>query len=95
MRKGDTVLVRTFLNQPIVRRVWAVHGDMVKICTDEMFVEWESKGKQPLAAEVSRDQVYQLDGALFERMKAYDGVIDEEPDELARLWEQAIKPLPA
>lgn len=40
--KGDKVIVRSFGNKPLVRRVWEVAQDVVFICSEENYIALSS-----------------------------------------------------
>ncbi|MCL0057953.1 hypothetical protein M1N05_02670 [Dehalococcoidales bacterium] len=84
MSNGDIVMVRTFLNQPIKRRVLAVENSTIIIGTEEA---WQRHGR---GTKVPREQVFKWDEALFKEMQKFDEQLDSEPPQLEELWRKAI-----
>ena len=85
MAIGDLVMVKTFLNQPIKRRICGVDDNSVAICTNE---SWEHG--QFTETKVPREQVFKWDQALFEEMIRFDEQLDDEPQQLVQLWKRAV-----
>ena len=89
MQRGDQVMVRTFLNQPLQRRVWEAGVDLVVLCTEDSFIRWEAGGVEPIGSPVAEDMIFAMDQGLFDEMKVYDEQLDDLPTALIYLWEQA------
>jgi len=88
---GDIVMVRTFLNQPIVRRVLNEDGKTVKICREKVFFALnQEKGAKCRGTAVSRDNVFKWDKTLLEEMVKFDKELDSKPVELTILWKKAV-----
>ena len=85
MSRGDFVMLRTFLNQPVKRRVCGVDDNSITICTEESWQDQDLRG-----AVVPRERVFKWDEALFEEMLKFDEHLDNEPPQLSELWNRAI-----
>lgn len=81
--KGERVMVKTFLDQPIVRYV--LYEGATEVCVGKSV-------DQPQGWAVPKSEVYEYDPALLEAMMAFDNVLDERPEGLHQLWKRA-KPL--
>lgn len=90
MPKGDLVMVKTFFNQPIMRRVLSEDGRTVIICRDDFFPAVQGENSKFRGTAISRDKVFKWDENLFNEMLRLDEQIGRELPQLIRLWEQAV-----
>ena len=75
------VMIRTYLNQPIVRFFLGYkHGGML--------VSNEEEGRDG-GWVVDPSQVFEYDEDLYQRMAAFDSILDDEPEALLSLWSEA------
>ena len=75
------VMIRTYLNQPIVRfLLWYKNGNML--------VSYEEHGRGG-GWVVDPSQVFEYDEDLYQRMAAFDSILDDEPESLLSLWSEA------
>jgi hypothetical protein len=56
--KGDTVIVRSFGDKPLVRRVWEVTSEIVFICSEENYNVLSSGKEGLLPVGFPREYVY-------------------------------------
>lgn len=89
MDRGQRVILRSTLNQPVIRRVWSSHNGVVVICREETFADWKTMKIEPRGIEVRQEDVFEYDRELFEQMKEYDEVLDSNPKGLEELWAKA------
>jgi hypothetical protein len=62
--KGDKVIVRTFRNKPLVRRVWEVASDVVFICSEENYQTLLSGKEGLLPVGFPREYVYRYNSKI-------------------------------
>ncbi|MSQ12529.1 MAG: hypothetical protein EXR48_07605 [Dehalococcoidia bacterium] len=93
MPRGDIVLARTALGQPIVRRVWQVSDTEVHVAHEDYYVRWEQYKVDPWTFALERSNVFQHDEALFQALeRAYARVRQKAGGaeaEMERLWKTA------
>lgn len=68
--KGDTVIVRAFGNEPLVRRVWDGDNRAVRIVTDENYQDLEAGRKALNPVGFPRDDVFHYNARLLEQVQA-------------------------
>lgn len=75
------VMVKTYLNQPIVRFFLGRENGGVLVSSEENGVHggWVA----------ALSQVFEYDDVLYQRMTAFDSILDDEPEMLLSLWEEA------
>jgi len=91
MNKGDKVMIKSFLEQPVVRCFWGEHNESVYICREEQYKEWKDGGREPLCTLIRKDLIFRYDPVLFEKMLRFDSLIEACPTELQYLWTGAEK----
>ena len=75
------VMIRTYLNQPIVRFFLEYKNGGMLVSNEE-----EGRGGGWVA---SPSQVFEYDEELYQRMTAFDSILDDEPEALLSLWSEA------
>lgn len=80
----EQVMVKTFKGQAIIRFVDGEEDGKARIVRDAGSNVWLA----------DKGQVYVLDRPLFEAMKAYDELLDMEPEALRDLWGAAVPYFP-
>jgi hypothetical protein len=91
MPKGDQVLVKTFLNQPIMRSVLRENHDKIVICREAFLrVLGEGKDHEFRGTAIPRNKVFKWDKALFDEMLKFDNQIENAPQQLTELWKKAM-----
>jgi len=89
MNKGDEVIVKSFLNQPVVRRLWCERDDLASICREEAYQRWQRTGEEPLCSEIGKTFIFKYDSDLYKEMTRFDAIIEALPAELDYLWQKA------
>lgn len=57
MQIGDTVRLKAYGGEIIERRVVAVEGDTVAVCTDQEYAQAAKEGREPLSVGFKREYV--------------------------------------
>ncbi len=89
MNRGEVVMVRSFLSQPIVRRLWSEDNNLAHICREEEYQRWEQGGESPHCTEILKDTIFKYDATLYKDMKRFDPIVEALPAELTYLWQKA------
>lgn len=89
MSTGDQVLIRSFLDQPIVRRIVEEQGETTTICREDAYKLWMNGGSKPQGTEVPKTQVFRYDPTLYEEMVQLDRAIESNQSRLVELWKSA------
>lgn len=76
--KGDKVIVRTYGDNPLIRRVWDVEGDTVYICSDRNFERLMVNDSSGSYIGFPREDVFVFDQAWI------------ESETIPALWERLI-----
>lgn len=90
MPKGDLVMVKTFLNQPIMRRMLREDDRTVIVCRDEFFSAVQGENSELQGTAILRDKVFKRDENLFNEMLELDEQMGRALPQLMKLWEQAV-----
>ena len=76
--RGDTVIVKSFGDKPLIRKVWDVSKDVVFICNDENFETLIEGNKGLLPVGFHKDDVFRYnpnidinDPALWKQLRTY------------------------
>lgn len=77
--KGDIVLVRSFRDRPLIRRVWEVTSESVFICSEENYRNLSSGKEGLLPVGFPREYVYSYNPKidiskpiLWDKLTAYE-----------------------
>ena len=89
MATGDFVLVRSYPDVPLARRVYQEKEDSVLICLEEEFILWHEHGIQPFVAPCPKERVYAYDQTLFLKMRRLVDNLGGDGIELKNYWELA------
>ena len=82
------VLVKSFLNEPLLRCAFGEQGDGIMLCLQEDLIIWEQKGTRPLAVKCPRTRVFEYDEELFKKLKEAAYTLEDQ-GLLEALWEKA------
>jgi len=88
MGAGQVALIKSFPNDPVVRRIVEENDDWVKLCLEEEFNLWEQKGIRPLTVKCPKTRVFEYDDELFKKLKEAAYTLEDQ-DLLEALWEKA------
>jgi len=69
MARGDKVLVRGYLGEPGVGRVWEISERVVYVCTETMFERWERTGTEPIAGGYQFCDTFEFDPEILRNIK--------------------------
>lgn len=69
MPVGEIVLVKSFPNDPVIRRIFEEIEDGAMICLEEEFRLWEDRGIKPQAVKCPQSRIFQYDNDLFLKLK--------------------------
>lgn len=88
MGTSEVVLVKSFQNDPVVRRIFEEKDDGVMLCLEEEFRLWKDEGIRPLVVKCPKTRVFHYDEELYRKLReaAYSS---EDKDLLETLWNQA------
>lgn len=78
-----TVMVRTYLDQAVIRYFDGMEDGLVRICN-------EREGVPQGIWLAPKTVVCSYDPSLYEAMLVYDPILDEEPAELRELWRRGV-----
>ena len=67
--QGDTVIVRTYGNKPLIRRVWNVISGIVFITNDEYFKTLSEGGYAPMPIGFKIEDIFIYDMASLQIVK--------------------------
>ena len=67
--KGETVIVRAYGNEPLVRRVWSCDEDVVFICTEENYLALESGHDALNPVGFLRNDVFEYDARRLKQLQ--------------------------
>ena len=88
MVANEVALVRSFPNDPVVRRIFEEKDDWVLLCPEEEFRLWEEEGIKPQTVRCPKSRVYNYDPELYSKLKQAAYVLEDE-NLLETLWNQA------
>lgn len=84
----EVVLVKSFQNDPVVRRIFEEKDDGVMLCLEEEFRLWEDKGIRPLIVKCPKSRVFNYDEELYAKLKEAAYLLGDH-NLLEALWNQA------
>lgn len=88
MGRGEIILVKSFPNDPVVRRICEENDDWVKLCLEEEFKLWEDKGIKPESVKCPRSRVFDYNQELCTKLKEAAYLLGDN-NLLEALWNQA------
>ena len=86
---GGQVLIRSFLDQPIIRRIVEEHDEVVIICREDAYKRWVNGGSKPQGTKVPKTQVFRYEPTLYKRMTQLNRSMESDQSTLLELWEKA------
>ena len=89
MASGDFVLVRSFPDVPLARRVYQEKEEFTLICLEEEYTLWRAHGIQPFVAPCPRERIYEYNETLFLKMRRLVDNVGGDGIELKNFWELA------
>jgi hypothetical protein len=92
MASGDVVLVRSFPDEPLARRIYREDENFVLICLEDEFVKWREHGIEPFAVPCPRENIYEFDAMLFQSMRKMAYNLNGNRSELKDLLWKLAKP---
>jgi len=88
MGANEVVLVKSFPNDPVIRRIFEEKDDCVLLCLEEEFRKWEDEGIKPQTVRCPKSRVYNYDVGLYLKLKEAAYSLGDN-DLLETLWNQA------
>lgn len=88
METGDVVLVKSFPNDPVVRRIFEENDAWVKLCLEEEFKLWADKGIKPRTVRCPKSRVFNYNQELHTKLKEAAYLLGDN-NLLEALWNQA------
>jgi hypothetical protein len=88
MGRGEIILVKSFPNDPVVRRIVEENDDWVKLCLEDEFSLWRDKGIKPEAVKCPRFRVFYYDEELYRKLEEAAYLLRDN-NLLEALWNQA------